>query len=97
MVESRLYEYRNCPAVQFCTGCKAPIPLRIAAVTNWDELSSTHKAANAARRLAHAIKLVRYGMDPAEVAKTTGVDLHELLPHALPPGAWDAQQAKDQS
>ena len=64
-------------------------------VTNWDEAGSAHKAANAARRLAHAIRLVRLDMDPAEVANNTGVDLHELLPHALPPGAWDAQRKND--
>jgi hypothetical protein len=33
-------------------------------------------------------------MEPAEVSKNTGVDLSELLPHALPPGVWDAQHSK---
>ena len=63
-------------------------------MTNWDEPGAPHRSANAARRLAHAILLVRHGMDPAEVSTNTGVDLSELLPHALPPGVWDAQHPK---
>ena len=63
-------------------------------MTDWDPQSASHVAANAARRLAHAILLVRHGMDPAEVASMTGVDLDELLPHALPPGAWDEAHPK---
>ena len=77
------------------TSCELVAPIaNIPAVSGRDPAAAYH-AANAARRLAHAILLVRHGMDPAEVAETTGIDLKELLPHALPPGAWDAQQPKD--
>jgi len=65
-------------------------------VTGKDQ-GTAYQAANAARRLAHAILLVRHGVDPAEVAKSTGVAINDLLPHALSPGAWDAQQPKEKT